>query len=125
MGKIINLFKEFWCDNIKTNYKKISIAIGSGANMILGAVMWYYIDLMSVSPDIRLATMIIVILVAIWGIGSMLILSFFGKTKNGNGYELPESKMIIDLVKADPDLQGIIKEKVVKRLRDSIVFNGD
>ena len=125
MGKTFDLFKKFWCNNIKTNYKKISIAIGSGLNMILGAVMWYYVDLMMASPDTRLSTMIIVILIAIWGIGSMLVLLFFGKTKNGNGYGIPESKMIIDLVKSDPELQAIMKEKIVERIRDSIVLNGD
>ena len=98
MGKrwrsIKQLFLDFWCNNIKKNYKEISYAIGTFIAVVIGQI----ITLVLIGASIQ----VVAIGVAVDTLVTYLLMKFFGKTQNGNGKGLPETKEIIKLLKRDP-----------------------
>ena len=98
MGKIIDMFKKFWCNNIKTNMKKISVATGMLINTILLSVLSYCIDI-AFTMQSRLAIMVIGIIIGVGAFSNAMVIYIFGKATNGNGYGIPENKYILELVK--------------------------
>ena len=116
MGKIIKMFKEFWGNNIKTHLKKISAGIGTTTSSITTAIVSYYIAIAMNSADIGLALLIIGILLPIQGLINILCYHIFGKASNGNGYDIPENKYILELVKKDAEVRELVKAKYTQRL---------
>jgi len=115
MGKIKDLFMKFWADNIKKNYKKISVALGVFFNTTLLAILAYLCSVSSLLEP-SLALMIGGLLLAVEGLGTTLFFLIFGKAQNGNGYGMPENKYILKLVKEDPELREAVKKKYTHRL---------
>ena len=125
MGKTIDMFKKFWADNIKTNMKKISIAMGVLINTVLLSVLGYAMDV-AYTLQSRLAIMLIGIIFGIGAFSNVMIMYIFGKAKNGNGYDMPDNKYILDLIKHDNELKDIIKRKAEESLHNNNnVLNGD
>jgi len=129
MGKrykeLKELFGKFWYNNIKTQYKKISVGIGTATNGITTAVIGYVIASAIASGDVALAGLVIGILLPIQGLINALCFHIFGKATNGNGYHVPETKLIVDVVKKDPVLRKFIRDKILEYTRkDSHLLNG-
>jgi len=116
MGKIIDMFKKLWQDNIKTNLKKISAAIGTTTNSISTAVVGYYVAIAIASGSIELLLLVMGILLPLQGLVNLLCYYIFGSVKNGNGYDIPENKYILELVKNDPEVRNFVKKKYTDRL---------
>jgi len=125
MGKIRELFMKFWADNIKTNYKKISIACGTGINMIIGAVLGFCMEA-AYSMGNSLGMTIVMILFAIQVVTNVIVFSIFGKATNGNGYNMPETKLIVDVIRENQELRDSVKAAINKKINnDSHILNGD
>jgi len=118
-------FRKFWADNIKTNYKKISVAIGVATNSITSAVIAYFISQCLLIGDINLGLLIVGILIPLQGLLNLLCFYVFGKATDGNGYGVPETHVIVDVIKKDTDLQDYIKEKVIEYAKKSKLLNGN
>ena len=116
MGKIIDMFKKLWCNNIKTHLKKISAAIGTTTNSITTAVVGYYIAIAIATANIELLLLVMGILIPLQGLVNLLCYYIFGSVKNGNGYQIPENKYILELVKNDEQVRELVKAKYTDRL---------
>jgi len=100
---VLETFKKFWQDNIKKHYRKISIMIGSTLAVIISSILRYLCTLIEASSiSIQTASTMVTILVALESLIIGLTIIIFGKVKNGNGYEIPETKDIVKLLKEDP-----------------------
>jgi hypothetical protein len=108
MGKrwksIKNVFLDFWSNNIKRNYKEISYAIGTFIAVAVGQV----ITLVLIGATIQ----IVAIGIAIDTLITYLLMKFFGKTQNGNGKGLPETKELVKLLRRDPFFRKYANNKI-------------
>ena len=110
---IKQLFLDFWCNNIKKNYKEISYAIGTFIAVVVGQV----IALVLIGATIQ----VIAIGIAIDTLVTYLLMKFFGKTQNGNGKGLPETKELVRLLKRDPFFRKYANDKIA----DFYLKNGE
>lgn len=118
------LFSRFWCNNIKIHYKHISVGIGTLTSLITTAVVGYFTAGAIASGNVELAILIIGILLPIQGFINTLCFYIFGKTRNGNGYRVPETKMIVDVIKKDEMLRNFIRKKIAEyAYKDSKLLN--
>jgi len=101
-------------NNIRTNLKKIMIGFGTFLSTVITAVISYFMSKTLSLPDPELAVLIITILMGVEGLSSLLILSIFGKAKNGNGYNVPETKTIVELIKKDEEVREYMREKLLR-----------
>ena len=102
------LLKKFWANNVRKNYKRISIAFGTFLNIIIG---WIFFGLCDIYPGAS------VIWVSIIAVSTIFVFSFFGTKKNGNGYRISPTKKIIKVLEQNPLIRDTI-EKEVKRMDD-------
>lgn len=125
MGEIVELFKKLWEDNIKTNYKKISISLSSFLSTIILLIIYYVCDILE-EVGTREALLGFGILVAVNLFVSGLLTFIFGKAQNGNGYNMPETKAIVDLIKKDAEFREMAKQKLLEHLNNgSKLLNHD
>jgi len=120
----MSTFKKFWANNIKTNMKKISVATGMLINTILLSVLGYAMDV-AYTMQSRLAIMLIGIIFGVGAFSNAMVIYVFGKAKNGNGYDLPDNKYILDMIKHDAELKAIIRKKAEENIeKGHNVLNG-
>ena len=118
------MFRKFWADNIKTNMKKISVAMGVLINTVLLSVLGYAMDV-AYTLQSRLAIMLIGIIFGVGAFTNVIVMYIFGKAKNGNGYDLPDNKYILDMIKNDAELKIIIRKKAEENIeKGHNVLNG-
>jgi len=122
--EIKKIFVKFWCNNIKTHYKHISVGIGTLTSSIITAIISFFIARAIICGDVSLAMLAIGIFLPIQGFINALCFYIFGKTKNGNGYKVPETKMIVDIVKKDDILRNFVRKRIVEYMyNDSKLLN--
>jgi len=112
------LIKKFWANNIRTNYKKISIALGTFLNIAIG---WFFFEMCEIAPDFS------PIWIGIIAVTTILVFSFFGTKKNGNGYRISPTKKIIKVLEQNPIIRDAV-EREVKRMDEEDreqFFNND
>lgn len=109
------MLKRFWADNIKTNYKRISFAIGTFLSVFTGQIIAQ--GMISAEP------WVVVILSALDTLLSFLIISMFGKATNGNGHEVPSDKEIALLIKTDKLTRDFIKNRIQTKLENGSRLN--
>lgn len=100
-----NLLKRFWADNVKSNYKKISIGIGTVLNIVLG---YYMFLLCTIYPELS------PIWIGIEAFVTVVLLSFFGTRKNGNGYEVPATKKVLKVLETNSIIRTAVARAVKK-----------
>lgn len=118
------MFAKFWFNNIKTHYKQISIGIGTLSSSITTAVIGYCVAQAIACGNVELAVLVIGILLPIQGFINAMCFYIFGKAVNGNGYKVPETKQIVDLVKRDEEVRSYVKGKILDYIhKDSQLLN--
>lgn len=119
MGKklreLCEIFEKFWADNIKTNYKRISFAIGTFLSVFTGQLI--------AAGMIAAPPWVVVILTAFDTLLTFLIISVFGKATNGNGHNVPSDKEIGILLKNDKEAREYIKERMKEKIKTSDKLN--
>jgi len=118
------MFSKFWFNNIKTHYRQISIGIGTLTSSITTAVIGFCVADAIGCGNIELAVLIIGILLPIQGFINAMCYYIFGKAVNGNGYRVPETKAMVDVVKRDEEARAYMKDKILHYInKDSQLLN--
>ena len=115
---IWELLKKFWANNVRKNYRKISQAVGTFLNILIG---WIFIELCGIYP------LFSPVWVGIIAVTTVLVFSFFGTKKNGNGYRISPTKKIIKVLEQNPIIRDAV-EREVKRMDEEDrehFFNND
>jgi len=122
--EIKETFVKLWCNNIKTHAKHISVGIGTLTSSITTAIIGFFIAQAIVCGDMSLAVLAIGVLLPFQSFINALCFYIFGKTRNGNGYRVPETKMIVDIIKRDPMLRDFMRRKIAEyAYKDSKLLN--
>jgi len=117
MKEFWELLKKFWADNIKKNYKKISIIIGSLVSGLISAVIGIVCGMVESSTlptyiGSGLVGMLTVIEMSTIGICIII----FGKAQNGNGYKVPANKDFQVLYKTDEEYKSYTDKKLIEHI---------
>ena len=112
------LLKKFWANNIRKNYKKISLAVGTFLNILVG---WVFFGLCETIPGAS------PLWIGIIAVSTVLVFSFFGTKKNGNGYRISPTKKIIKVLEQNPMIRNAVEREVRKMDREDRehFFNND
>ena len=115
------LFKKLWADNIKKNYKRISVLFGGFASAVISAGVRILCSVIeSGQIPIAVGSGLVAMLVAleIFTVGVAIIM--FGRAHNGNGYKVPANKDFQVLYKTDDEYKAFTN----KKLKELIEKNG-
>jgi len=113
-GEVRKVFSKFWCNNIKKNYKKISISIGTFLTVVISAIIRYVCYLVeNTGIELHLASTLLAILVGFEALTVGVTILIFGKAQNGNGYDVPPNKVFVKLYRKDKSFREYTKNKLI------------
>lgn len=111
MKRALEALKRFWAENIRKNYKKISVALSS---LLSGGIttLMMIITYLARSLDPALSSILITFLATAQISLNTIVVSVLGKKKDGNGYH-KDGFLIVDDDEVEGSLlcKGLRKEK--------------
>lgn len=125
--EIKSTFVKLWCTNIKKDYKKISIAIGSILNALLSILIVVLIVLATKTIiDAYFSGVLSASLLMIQVGVNIIISSIFGKAPDNQSKNILslEAELVGHTIKSDPELTEVFTRKMAEELTKQLQ-NGD